>query len=193
MFNVILRACSITLFIGRYIYWKIEEKKAEKVLPKTKRLLSFNEFLSKYVYFFIQIVIVIQLFGLHIYQIQGNTLHFQIIGFILLVIAVGVGGLARRELGVNWVSGEEHQIKKNQVLITTGIYSYIRHPIYTAFTLSFIGGEMAAGSWLFIAFFAYFISSYVQGKREEKNLLAHFGKEYQDYMSRTKMLIPFVL
>jgi protein-S-isoprenylcysteine O-methyltransferase Ste14 len=33
---------------------------------------------------------------------------------------------------------------------------------------------------------------YTQAKKEEKILEEHFGKEYQQYRKRSKMLIPFV-
>ena len=191
MLDVTLRTISISLFIGRYIYWIVEQKRSEKILPKIKRSLSWYELTSKYVYIAIQVLIVLQLLGLPLYQLPNNSI-FQLVGFVLLIIGVGIDIFARKEIGNNWTSGEEYQIKENQKLITTGIYKYIRHPIYTGFALSFIGAEMVAGSWLFVAFFAYFISSYVQGKREEKILLGHFGEKYKDYMKKTKMLIPWI-
>ena len=78
--------------------------------------------------------------------------------------------------------------------MASGIYRYIRHPIYLGLTLSWIGAEMVVGSYLCVSLFALFLVFYIQGKREENNFLrSSFADEYHAYMKHTKMLIPFVL
>jgi protein-S-isoprenylcysteine O-methyltransferase Ste14 len=94
---------------------------------------------------------------------------------------------------LNWAHGGEYQVKNNQELVTIGIYRYIRHPIYLGVMLAYGGGQIVAGSYLSMVFLVLFTySSIVQAKKEEKLLLQHFGQEYEDYMRKTKMLIPFV-
>ncbi len=192
MLDIALRTIVILLFVGRYIYWKIEQKKAEKALPKIHRPLSLHEEISKYVYILIQLLIIAQLIAVPIDPITQSVLLFQLIGVTLVILGVGICFVARREIASNWVSGEEYQIKKGQKLVTTGIYSLIRHPIYLGFALSFIGGELTAQSYLFVVFLPYLISGYVQGKREEKLLIAHFGDAYKTYMKKTKMFVPYI-
>lgn len=193
MINVILRVLGIILFVGRYVYWVIKERSTESLLPKTRRPLSLYELFSRYIFLLIQVLIVLQLLGLQLLQVKGNTLVLQLGGVVVLSVGVGICFLARRELNSNWVSGEEYQIKRNQKLIMSGIYAYVRHPIYFGIALSFIGSEMVAGSYLFLAFLPYIISGYIQAKREEKLLLSHFGKHYQEYMQHSKMFVPYVL
>lgn len=189
-----LRIFALMLLVGRYIYWEVAKKEGEKLLPKTIRRQSLIEKLSWYFSWFLFLLVCAQLLGVQILPIVPENVSIQIMGLGILSLGTWICFSARRTLAENWVSGEEHQIKVNQKLITTGIYSFIRHPIYLGLTLSLIGGEMVAKSYLFISLIAYFFSAYVQGKREEKNFLkSHFGKEYREYMKHTKMLIPFVL
>lgn len=68
----------------------------------------------------------------------------------------------------------------------------LQYPIYLGLILAIIGGELVAQSYLFLLGFLLFFTSYLQGKREEKILYAHFGKEYMEYKQKTKMLIPFI-
>jgi len=192
MLNISLRIAALILLLGRYIYWEIEKPKTQKKLPKTKRKRSFLEIVSWYFAWILFLFVVVQLLGVQILPIMPKNTVIQLIGIVVLVIGTWVCISARRTLAENWVSGEEHQIKEHQHLIITGIYSIIRHPIYLGLTLSFIGGEMVAQSYLFISLIAYFVSAYVQGKREEKILLSHFGDRYKEYMKRTKMLIPYI-
>ena len=78
-------------------------------------------------------------------------------------------------------------------LVTTGIYAYIRHPLYSSLLLltwgiffkepSLPGGFLALGSTLFLI---------ATARADEAECLRFFGEAYKDYMSRTRMFIPFV-
>ncbi|MBI4096811.1 MAG: isoprenylcysteine carboxylmethyltransferase family protein [Candidatus Levybacteria bacterium] len=120
-------------------------------------------------------------------------LSIQVIGFCISLIGILIAVAGRKELGANWTHAREYQVKRRHELVETGIYRYIRHPIYTGFAVYLIGAELVAKSWLVIPIVLIaFSGAYIQGKREEKLLLAHFGKQYKQYMRRSKMLIPFV-
>ena len=134
----------------------------------------------------------IQLLGVRFLSMMHVPLWFPYIGCGLVVIGTGMCILARYALHTNWTGAAEYQIKNKHTLITHGIYQYIRHPIYAGMGIAFIGSEMVVGSYLFISMFAFFIVAYVQGKREEKLLIAHFGNKYTDYMKHSKMLVPFI-
>jgi protein-S-isoprenylcysteine O-methyltransferase Ste14 len=83
--------------------------------------------------------------------------------------------------------------RKEHKLVTTGIYRYIRHPLYTvgsAFIMSF---GMMADNW-FIAMFGIlaFILMAIRTPKEEANLIEKFGEEYSEYMKRTGRFLPKV-
>lgn len=167
--------------------------RSSKAIPKKSSSLSWKGVTSYLSDFPVGILIVLQLLGVSILPMPKNSL-VQYLGFAIVLLAMWISFQSRRDLGHNWVHAGEYQIKPRQSLTTQGIYAYIRHPIYLSFTLSYIGGELVAQSWLFLSFFAFFLTSYYQAKQEEKNFLkSQFGAEYKQYMTHTKMLIPFVL
>jgi protein-S-isoprenylcysteine O-methyltransferase Ste14 len=161
---------------------------ANSVKPKHEKH-KFSQKMKDYILFLLWTLLEIQLLGLSLFPFPYN-MAVQCFGFVMSVTGVVVSVMGRRELGVNWAHGGEYQVKNSQELVTTGIYRSIRHPIYLGVMLAYVGGQIVAGSYLSILFlilFAY--SSIVQAKKEEKLLLHYFGKQYEDYMQNTKMLI----
>jgi protein-S-isoprenylcysteine O-methyltransferase Ste14 len=76
-------------------------------------------------------------------------------------------------------------------LITSGPYRYIRHPLYTFGTISFLGGVLAAANLLMLSaavvgLWAIFMRTPI----EERKLVEKFGSEYQGYMARTGRYLP---
>jgi len=84
-------------------------------------------------------------------------------------------------------------IEKTTRLVTTGVFKYIRHPLYCSLLLlawgvffkdpSWVGGTLALGSTALL---------WTTAKVEEGENLRYFGAAYRAYMRRTKMFIPFV-
>ena len=78
--------------------------------------------------------------------------------------------------------------------MTTGIYGYIRHPMYSSLLLLAWGIFFKAPSWPGIVLAAMATGSLVAtAKAEERENVRFFGPSYESYMKRTKMFIPFVL
>ena len=78
-------------------------------------------------------------------------------------------------------------------LITTGLYSKIRHPFYAAMILIFLGyflfsGSLSAAIHLGILLLYLPIGIYF----EEKNLAVQFGEAYQEYKNSVPAIIPMV-
>jgi protein-S-isoprenylcysteine O-methyltransferase Ste14 len=76
-------------------------------------------------------------------------------------------------------------------VITDGIFSIVRHPIYLASLLVYLGLIVLTLSLLSVIIFIIAIIFYYYISRfEEKLLLARFGQEYEDYMKQVPMLLP---
>ena len=83
-------------------------------------------------------------------------------------------------------------VSDDQRLVDSGVYKFIRHPIYSGVILELLGFGVALSNWLSIlllllpnlASLAYRIFV------EEKVLEKHFGDDYLAYERRTKRLIP---
>ena len=107
------------------------------------------------------------------------------IGIILLVLSAYLAGK-----GLSIVFGEK---RHKPGVIRKGVFSIVRHPIYLAEILLYLGLLMlnmslaATGIWIVAIIFLHYISRY-----EEKLLLERFGEEYEQYMQKVPMWIPRV-
>lgn len=85
-------------------------------------------------------------------------------------------------------------IEKTTVLVTTGVYRYIRHPFYSS--LLFLAWGIFFKQ-ITVALLALAITAtvflYVTAKQEEGENIEYFGEVYREYMQTTKMFIPYVL
>lgn len=131
--------------------------------------------------------------GLNIFNSSHTTLlSIKLISVFVTFLGLIVAIIARKTLADNWSGNIE--IKKGHELITSGIYGYIRHPIYTGVLLMGIG-TLIFTQTLILILFVFGMSAFFIFKltREEKLLTKHFPKEYPAYKKRVKALIPFVL
>lgn len=82
--------------------------------------------------------------------------------------------------------------KRGEELTTTGIFKYIKHPIYAGFIDFFIIGiGIYLQSWLLTLSFIpllYICAKIV--KKEETYLTKTFGKKYEAYNKKTARFIP---
>lgn len=190
--NIVIRSTTILLLLLRELYWRVSGKRADREKPKTP-VKSLDAFITYYYHWIVHIIAYLQLLGLPLLQMPYH-LWVQIVGFLLVVIGVSVSTLGRKDVGVNWTEASEYQVKKNHKLVTTGIYRFIRHPIYSGSLLSLLGTELVVTSYFFIyVLVIHLIGAIRQARREEKILLKQFGQNYIQYRKRTKMFIPYIV
>lgn len=79
--------------------------------------------------------------------------------------------------------------KKKGILVTTGLYGIVRHPIYLfAIIFLFTRYKMTVFDLTTACLFtAYFIIGTIF---EERKLLAEFGREYAEYKKKVPMFLP---
>lgn len=84
-------------------------------------------------------------------------------------------------------------IEKTTVLVTAGLYQYIRHPMYGSLLFLAAGTFCKSPSWLggvLLVTASLFLRA--AAKTEEAENIRYFGESYRVYMKKTKMFIPFV-
>lgn len=191
-FDNAIRLLAAALIASRIVYWIIEEYKLNN--QKTPSItLSISSILKRLAISALHIFLIFQLFGLEIMSYQ-NAVSNTLLGISMIIMATGIGIFARRQLGDNWSHAAEYQIKRDHKLITTGIYAYIRHPIYLGLILTCLGVQLIVGSYLILlAMVVIPWICYFQSKKEETLLLRHFGKEYEAYQKRTYLFLPYLL
>ena len=85
------------------------------------------------------------------------------------------------------------EVQKGQVVIDTGLYGIVRHPMYAATVVLFLSIPIVLGSvWSFLCFLLYIPVIAVRICNEEK-ILSSGLPGYEDYLRRVKYrLIPFI-
>lgn len=143
----------------------------------------------------ILIILLRHFFGAHLGFLFQNIITFPLpieeIGIGVLAIGLAIALYARYSLGRNWSGRVSFQ--KDQELVTSGLYAYIRHPIYLGIMLMGAGTLAIVNfSFVVIGTILVAISFFQRIKKEEELMTKHFPKEYAEYQRRTKKLIPFV-
>jgi len=136
---------------------------------------------------FTQLGLIFNVFFL--FYIENYQLILVIAGFIIMFTGMGFNLLVRRELGKNWVPLSK--TTQDQELVTTGIYSIIRHPFYTSIIILFLGVAVMAWNFYALLFYVLFIISLlVRIRKEEEELIGKFGDDYLRYKEEVGMLFP---
>jgi protein-S-isoprenylcysteine O-methyltransferase Ste14 len=125
----------------------------------------------------------------HWFSDPFSALH--IISWSLLissVIVVLAGFYALRKYGKP-EGGVDHTTE----LVTSGIYRFIRHPLYASLFL-FAWGVYFKKPSILAGFLAILTSLFLfsTAKFEERLTRKKFGDAYIEYSNRTKMIIPFL-
>jgi len=110
------------------------------------------------------------------------------IGALLTAIGVVFAIWARYRLGRNWGSHP----KEDHLLVTTGPYTHVRHPIYTGAILALFGSALTGSIVVVVLFIVGIVVCLRRISKEERDMLRLFPQQYAAYRARTRRLIPLV-
>jgi protein-S-isoprenylcysteine O-methyltransferase Ste14 len=150
-------------------------------------------------------LLALALFGLFVipavYVLTGFPAVFDrsfipAVAWLGLAPMIGALWLFRRshvDLGRNWSISLE--LREQHALVKTGVFRFIRHPMYSSFFLLglaqmlllpnwFAGLAGIAGAGTLFAF---------RVRREEQMMLDSFGDDYRAYMTHTKRIVPWIV
>jgi protein-S-isoprenylcysteine O-methyltransferase Ste14 len=97
---------------------------------------------------------------------------------------LGIKGVAETTLQV----AETHRPEK---VVTTGVYSIVRHPQYLGGLLAHVGFSFLLSGWYSLLSTPLVVTGvYLISRKEETELTREFGQEYLDYKRKTPMLLP---
>jgi protein-S-isoprenylcysteine O-methyltransferase Ste14 len=105
----------------------------------------------------------------------------RIVGLVLMVVGFVLWTLARFQLGASFaVKAEARQ------LVTRGLYSKIRNPIYVFGSWVIAGGILVFGRPVWLLIFLIIVPLQLwRAKKESAVLEAAFGEEYREYKAGT--------
>jgi protein-S-isoprenylcysteine O-methyltransferase Ste14 len=116
-----------------------------------------------------------------------HCLSWMLLIISLIVVYYGFQQLVKRGKPAG-------KFENTTLLITSGLYHYIRHPLYCSLLL------LGTGIWLKNPLNSYSLSLgilnalalFFTARSEEQEMLKRFGDEYRAYMRSSKMFIPFI-
>ncbi len=152
-----------------------------------------------YRFFAWELILALALLNVDIWFRAPLSWH-QLISWFLLIVSIvpltfGVRSLVTHGKPVKHRDAEPQlfAIEKTSSLVTTGIYRYIRHPLYASLLFLTWGVFFKAPAWLggllALAATLFLIAT---AKADEAECIRFFGPSYQTYMKRTKMFVPLI-
>jgi protein-S-isoprenylcysteine O-methyltransferase Ste14 len=122
-------------------------------------------------------------------RILPRTLATYAVGVTLVFLGLTFAVWARRHIGSNW-SGTV-TVKEDHVLICSGPYAWVRHPIYTGLLAAILGTAIARGELRGVWALALCTAAFVSKLRiEERWMRQVFGEAYERYSAAVPALIP---
>ncbi len=114
------------------------------------------------------------------------------LGVVAIIASLVLFRVTHKQLGRMWSVTLE--LRENHKLVTDGLYRYVRHPMYSSFTLFALAQFLLLQNWIAgpAGLICFGILFFMRVGREERVMVETFGEEYRAYMRRTPRIIPWV-
>ncbi len=177
------------------VYFTIRVRQAgERVMPDRKAVQREGRvaFAVRAVMFFLLIAFLV-LYVLNAPWMRVLSVPFpdwlRWLGFFLGLASLAFWTWAQAALGKEW--SPQLQLREEHHLVTTGPYSRMRHPIYTAMLGYGTSLALLTANWVFIGLAVIVIVGLIaRVPREEQMMIEEFGERYKAYMQRTGRFFP---
>ncbi len=152
-----------------------------------------------YRFFAWEFIVALFLLNIEVWFQTPFAWHQLVSWFLLLVclvpLAFGLRSLISQGKPVAQREAEPQLLafEKTSSLVTSGIYHYIRHPLYSSLLFLTWGIFFKALTWpgllLALAATLFLLAT---ARADEAECLRFFGAPYQEYMKRSKRFVPFL-
>jgi len=151
-----------------------------------------------YRFFAWEAILVLLIFKIEYWFTDPFSWH-QILSWILLFSSlyfVFAGTFTLKKKGKQQNIRDEENLygfERTTEVVTSGIYRYIRHPLYASLLLLAWGTFLKQPDWILLH--VVIIASlflYLTARADEKECITYFGDKYVEYMKTTKRFIPFI-
>ena len=129
-----------------------------------------------------------------IFQVRWPTAWWMLVmGLLALLGAFRVGTEAARKISRRTLVGlvELEPQLNPQAVMQTGIYSKSRNPVYFTHWLVILAAAAISGyaaNWIFFAVDSVLVAILI--RIEERELIARYGKEFEEYIRRVPRFVP---
>lgn len=177
--------------IAHKAVWEVMKRRQPPSPVTARARQSLKTTVTKAVKIAILLGIALQTLLPPVFPIDADPAMLRGAGFVLYTAGLAIAILGRVQLGDNWLDIEEAGKKREQGVVSEGVYRFIRHPIYVGDLLLLAGLELALESWLAAGVVVLAPMVLRQAIQEEK-FLQQTLPGYLDYCRRTKRFVPFL-
>lgn len=107
-----------------------------------------------------------------------------------VAVVIGLIAVATAATGLGRLVTPTPVPKADGVLVTDGLYRFVRHPIYTGVLVIVAGLVVPSGSWVTLGVGALTVGFFYAKSTWEEQRLAERYVDYDDYRSRTPRFFP---
>lgn len=151
-----------------------------------------------YRFFSFEAILLLLVFKIEYWFTNPLSIH-QLFSWILLIVSlfmITYGTNTLKKYGKQKTSRKQDDLltfEKTTNLVTTGIFKYIRHPMYSSLFFLTWGIYLKNPDFIFL-FAAVFSSLFLllTALADEKECKQYFGSQYSEYMKNTTRFIPFI-
>jgi protein-S-isoprenylcysteine O-methyltransferase Ste14 len=119
-------------------------------------------------------------------QLIGDT-SFTLFMYVIYPIATAIIVIGLLLIIFGWKAIHENKGE----MVTTGIYSHVRHPQYLGFLLLTFGMNLEWTTFFTLLLYPVIVVLYYRlARSEEKYSIEIYGDKYKEYMKKVPMLIP---
>ncbi|KAJ7682687.1 ICMT-domain-containing protein [Mycena polygramma] len=117
-----------------------------------------------------------------------------IVGIALVILGQALRSGAMIHASTNFSHAVAFRKRASHVLVTDGIYAWLRHPSYAGFFYWALGTQLVLQNPVSFVLYAGVMWRffYYRTRAEERALISFFGDQYVQYRKRVGTLIPFV-
>ena len=170
-----------------WVLWGVTAKRAIRLQSATSRLTQAAVLVPSFWMLFSPAFRL----GPLAWRLLPHTTLTEIAAIVLTVLGFAIAAWARIHLGGNWSASVT--VKQDHLLIQTGPYALVRHPIYSGMSVAALGIAVLNGDLRSFAGLALMVLGWrMRFGLEEKFMIDQFGIQYIEYRQRVKALIPFV-
>jgi len=185
-----LTSILVVLFVSTIVYL-VEHFKKKYAFGKSQELPTSKKF--SIAYHTIQFFLVVSAVDAATFKFGTlfDNQNVHVAGLILMFVGLFIFVIAKRHLGKNYAPCFDAYVPFK--IVNTGIYRWVRHPIYTANSLAVAGVFLATGHVFALLALILLVGFYVSSARVEEQVLAETFPEYRSYQTTSYRFIPFVI
>ena len=142
--------------------------------------------------FYPQLLVFLQFALIGVIALLSKGIFSSLVSMAIFLLGAGLGiwALLYNKLGNFNI---QPKMKEGAILVTSGIYAFIRHPMYLSVIIMSLALVLSSVTLLQSSLFvALVFVLFLKAKREE-SIWMEEGDEYKTYRAKTKLFIPFVL